>query len=76
LIEASEAAGYWTLQAQTFASNRASRALHESCGFKKVGVRERYGHLDEIWHDVILLERRSNAAGGPGLPTRNCDDPS
>jgi len=73
LIEISEPAGYWTLQAQMMAGNLASIALHTSCGFREVGRRERYGHIDEIWHDVILFERRSHHAGGTGLPTRTCD---
>ena len=50
----------------------ASRALHGKFGFREVGVRERYGHLDGVWHDVVLYERRSRRAGGPGLPTRTC----
>jgi len=61
------------LQAQIIAGNRASRALHAACGFREVGRRERYGHIDQVWHDVILFERRSRRAGGPGLPTRTCD---
>ncbi len=73
LIADSERAGYWTLQAQIIADNHASRALHGKCGFREVGRRERYGHIDDVWRDVILLERRSLRAGGPGLPTRICD---
>jgi len=72
LIDLTEAAGYWTLQAQMFTANGASRALHAQCGFREVGMRERYGHLNGVWHDVVLLERRSGKAGGPGLPTRAC----
>ena len=71
-VAASEAEGYWTLQAQIMAANRASRALFRTCGFREVGTRERYGHLGGVWHDVVLLERRSARAGGPGLPTRSC----
>ena len=60
------------LQAQIMAGNGASRALHHACGFREVGCRERLGHLDNVWHDVILMERRSRLTGGPGLPTRVC----
>ena len=55
------------------AGNTASRALHRKCGFREVGTRERYGHIDGVWHDVILLERRSDRAGGANLPTKKCD---
>lgn len=73
LIEVSEEAGYWTLQAHIFAANAASRALHRKCGFREVGARERYGHVAGVWHDVMLLERRSERTGGTGLPTRECE---
>ena len=59
LAAASEAAGYWTLQAGVFPENEASLALHERCGFRVVGVRERLGQLGGEWKDVLLLERRS-----------------
>lgn len=54
------------------AENAASLGLHRKCGFREVGVRERYGHIDDVWRDVILLERRSARAGGPDLPTKGC----
>ena len=73
LIAASEADGYWTLQAQIMAGNAASLALHRKCGFREVGVRERYGHIGDAWHDVVLLERRSDDTGGPDLPTKQCE---
>ena len=73
LITVSEAEGFWTLQAQILAKNWPSRALSLKCGFREVGTRERYGNLKDVWHDVILLERRSEKAGGPGLPTKLCD---
>jgi L-amino acid N-acyltransferase YncA len=73
LIEESETEGYWTLQAQMVTGNHASLALHGKCGFREVGYRERYGHIEDTWHDVILLERRSQRTGGPGLPTKSCD---
>lgn len=72
LIDDSESEGYWTLQAQMMAGNEASRILHAKAGFREVGYRERYGHLNDVWHDVVLLERRSDRAGGAGLPTKVC----
>ena len=59
LIEASEQAGIWTLQAGIFPENKASLTLHKSCGFRVVGVRERIGLMYGRWRDVTLLERRS-----------------
>jgi L-amino acid N-acyltransferase YncA len=63
LIEASERAGIWTLQAGIFPENVASVALHEHCGFRTVGTRERLGSMDGRWRDVTLMERRSTATG-------------
>jgi L-amino acid N-acyltransferase YncA len=59
LVRRSEQAGIWTLQAGVFPENRASVRLHEACGFRIVGLRERLGQLDGVWRDVLLLERRS-----------------
>ncbi len=63
LVRASETAGIWTLQAGIFPENSASIAIHERCGFRKVGVRERLGRLRGAWRDVTLLERRSPRVG-------------
>ncbi len=64
LIETSENAGFWTLEAGIFPENHASTALHESCGFRLVGVRERVGQMpDGHWRDVLLYERRSATIG-------------
>ncbi len=63
LVRASEEAGVWTLQAGIFPENRASLAIHEQCGFRVVGVREKLGNLRGIWRDVTLLERRSRRVG-------------
>ena len=63
VIEASEAAEIWTLQAGIFPENKPSLRLHLGCGFRLVGVRERLGESDGIWRDVLLLERRSEVTG-------------
>jgi L-amino acid N-acyltransferase YncA len=64
LVEATEAAGIWTLQAGIFPENRASIAVHEKAGFRVVGVRERLGRFrDGRWRDVVLMERRSAVVG-------------
>lgn len=63
LIEASEEAGFWTLQAGIFPENVESLALHERLGFRLVGVREKLGCMAGRWRDVVLLERRSLRIG-------------
>ncbi len=63
LIEESEAAGLWTLQAGIFPENEASLVLHERCDFRRVGIRRRIGKMNGAWRDVILLERRSERVG-------------
>lgn len=59
LIEKSEKAGFWTLQAAIFPENQHSIRLHKAHGFREVGIREKLGKLRGKWRDVILLERRS-----------------
>ncbi|MES2006239.1 MAG: N-acetyltransferase family protein [Bacteroidota bacterium] len=63
LIEASEKENYWTLQAGIFPENTASIRLHESCGFRIIGKREKIGKMNGVWRDTILLERRSTLTG-------------
>ena len=59
LVQQTERAGIWTLQAGIFPENTASIALHERCGYRIVGTRERLGKLGDSWRDVVLMERRS-----------------
>ena len=63
LVSESEANGIWTLQAGIFKENTASLNLHQNCGFRLVGVREKIGQLQGEWRDVCLLERRSKVTG-------------
>ena len=67
LIASTEAAGIWTIQSGIFPENTASLRLHVREGFRVVGVRERIGHLNGRWRDVVLVERRSSVAG-PAQP--------
>lgn len=59
LVTEAEGAGFWTLQGVILRKNAKSIALHEKCGFRVVGYRERIGFRDGAWHDTVLMERRS-----------------
>jgi L-amino acid N-acyltransferase YncA len=59
LIAGAEAAGIWMIQTSIFPENRASLALHQKCGFRIVGTRERIAKRDGVWRDTVFLERRS-----------------
>ena len=60
LVRRAEDEGIWTIQAGLFPENTASLALHERCGFRVVGRRERLGKHHGVWRDVLLVERRSD----------------
>lgn len=63
LVDASERAGIWTLQAGIFPENAASLRMCQRAGFRVVGTRERIGCMDGRWRDTVLMERRSPVAG-------------
>jgi L-amino acid N-acyltransferase YncA len=63
LLTSTDAADIWTVVGGIFPENTASLALHESLGFRRLGVRERiglmpHGPLAGTWRDVVWLERR------------------
>ena len=62
LIDSTETAGLWTLQAGVFPENTASLALHQALDFRVVGTRKSIGRdvRTGAWRDVVLLERRSS----------------
>ena len=69
MIRASEAEGCWMLQSGIFEDNLASIRLHERCGFRLVGYRERIGRdRFGVWRNTVLMERRSSLPefGGEG----------
>ncbi len=60
LIDYAEGHTIWTLQASIFPFNTASIALHEACGFRKMGVRENIAKdIFDTWQSTVLMERRS-----------------
>jgi len=63
LILESEKQNLWTLQAGIFPENVASVKIHERCGFRQIGYREKIGQLKGVWRNTLLLERRSQTVG-------------
>jgi len=63
LVKESETSGIWTLQASIFPENAASISLHNACGFREVGTRQRIGKMKGVWRDTVLFERRSKLVG-------------
>ncbi len=64
LVPASEAAGFWSLLAGVMIENEASLALHERCGFERVGIMRSMGRdAAGRWRDVVLMQRRSARVG-------------
>lgn len=64
LLDESEKAGFWTLQSGIMEDNIASIRLHEKCGFRQVGYREKIGKdISGHWRSTVLMERRSSRVG-------------
>jgi len=65
VIVSSEKNGIWTLYSSTFPENEESLRMQESCGFRRVGVREKIAIHNGVWRDTVLSERRSKVVGVP-----------
>lgn len=63
LILDSEQHGFWTLQSGIFPENLGSIKLHQKCGFRTIGYREKIGKMNGVWRDNIIMERRSKTVG-------------
>lgn len=63
LITESEKNGIWSLLSVIHEENRASIHLHEQCGFRFIGYREKIAMLDGIWRTTIMMEKRSKKIG-------------
>ena len=64
IIKLSEENNFWTLQSGIIRENAASIELHKKCGFREIGIREKVAKMDNgIWHDTVLMERRSAIVG-------------
>ncbi len=63
-IICSEENGIWTISSGIIEENVQSIALHKKCGFREIGRREKIAKMPNgVWHDVILMERRSTVVG-------------
>jgi phosphinothricin acetyltransferase len=63
LIVESEQNGIWSLLSVIHEENRASIHLHEQCGFRYIGYRERIAQLNGVWRTTVMLEKRSKVTG-------------
>ncbi|MEO9569734.1 MAG: N-acetyltransferase family protein [Polaribacter sp.] len=63
LIKISEHNNIWTLQASIFRENKPSIHIHEKCGFRIIGYKEKIAKLHGVWQDNMMLERRSKVVG-------------
>ena len=71
LVSQSEEEGFWTLQSSILRENAASIRLHERCGFRIVGYRERIGRdRNGKWRDTMLMEKRSGRDATEGFALR------
>ena len=63
LIAESEKNGFWSLLSVIHDDNTASIHLHEICGFRTIGYRERIASIHGKWKTTIMMERRSKIVG-------------
>ena len=63
LITESEQNDIWSLLSVIHEENRASIHLHEQCGFRYVGYREKIAQLNGVWRTTVMLEKRSKIVG-------------
>lgn len=63
LVLESENNGIWSLLSVIHEENRASIHLHEQCGFRYIGYRERIAQLDGVWRTTVMMEKRSTKVG-------------
>lgn len=56
LIQACQEAGLNKLTSMVMVVNSASLKMMASLGFRQVGIHQRHGMLDGVWHDVVVVE--------------------
>lgn len=61
LCEETEKAGYWSIYSSIFPGNTGSVRIHEKCGFRLIGIREKIAQdIFGNWCDTLNMERRSH----------------
>ena len=63
LITLSEKNGIWSLLSVIDEENQASIHVHQKCGFRLIGHRERIAQLHGKWRTTVMMERRSKTTG-------------
>jgi phosphinothricin acetyltransferase len=56
LLDLSEASGFHAVMARIEVGGVASRALHEACGFRLVGIEREVGRKFNRWLDVAVMQ--------------------
>lgn len=64
VIKQAEENGIWSIYSSIIRENTKSIEMHKRCGFREVGIREKIAKMPSgIWHDIVLMERRSKLVG-------------
>lgn len=64
-VDESVKQGFWCLTSNIYATNAASIALHESLGFRRIGIRERLMKtIHGEWMSVVMYELRQQDEDG------------
>ena len=48
--------GYQYIVAKILAANQDSIRFHQKFGFEIVGTQKRIGFINEVWHDVVIMQ--------------------
>jgi len=63
LIACSERNQVWSLLSVIDEENEPSIHIHQRCGFRLIGYRERIARLNGKWRTTVMMERRSSVVG-------------
>lgn len=55
--------GFWSMLSVIHQENEASIRMHEACGYRMIGYRERIACLNGVWKTTVMMEKRSNKTG-------------